>query len=332
MKKKVFCVIALCMGLFSSCDKDDIVFEEPIVPPIEEPENPSVIPSTDDLIRVKIDNDIMATVGSNAWYDIAYGNGRYVAVGYGNYYGSGFITISTDEGNTWSGPRQINKSIESIAFGNGKFITLSLSDDILLESQDGQYWDEFPKVGNVSWNKIRFANGKFFLLGHDGWISHSRDGIFWTEPKQVGASEGALWNDIEYGAGRYVVVGYGAINKRNIAASSTDDGDTWSSIIDMHNDYDYGLMSIAYGNGRFVILDADGFAFTSTDGGASWVSNRVDLYGDGFTNVIFTDGYFVGIGYGGCFFTSQLGGAYENWTRRTGNYSRNHLWGICAVK
>ena len=81
MKKKVFCVMALCMGLFSSCDKDDIVFEEPIVPPIEEPEKPSVIPSTDDLIRIKIDDDIMAIVGNGMWRSICYGNGRYVAVG-----------------------------------------------------------------------------------------------------------------------------------------------------------------------------------------------------------------------------------------------------------
>lgn len=73
MKKKVFYVMALCMGLFSSCDKEDIVFEEPIVPPIEEPEKPSVMPSTDDLIRVKIYDDIMAIIGSNNWRSIAYG-------------------------------------------------------------------------------------------------------------------------------------------------------------------------------------------------------------------------------------------------------------------
>lgn len=40
MKKKVFYLMVLCMGLFSSCDKDNIGFEEPIVPPIEELEKP----------------------------------------------------------------------------------------------------------------------------------------------------------------------------------------------------------------------------------------------------------------------------------------------------
>lgn len=40
MKKKVFYLMVLCMRLFSSCDKDNIGFEEPIVPPIEELEKP----------------------------------------------------------------------------------------------------------------------------------------------------------------------------------------------------------------------------------------------------------------------------------------------------
>lgn len=331
MKKKVFCVMALCIGLFSSCDKDNIGFEEPIVPPIEEPEKPSIIPSINDLIRVKIDNDIMAIVGSNEWESIAYGNGKYVAVGTSGYYEPGFVTTSTD-GENWSTPKQIDKTIECVTFGNGKFIILTYTDKMLVESTDGENWSVSTKVGDIRWNKIKFVNDKFFLLGYDGCISYSTDGVNWSNPKQVGITEGALWNDIAYGAGRYVVVGYGINNRRNIAASSTDGGDNWTSIIDMHNGFDYGLMSIAYGNDRFIILDSDGYTFTSTDGGVTWMNNRVDLYGEGFTNLVFTNGYFVGIGYRGVFYVSQIGGGFDNWERRSGQYSRDTLWGLCAVE
>lgn len=331
MKKKVFCVMALCIGLFSSCDKDNIGFEEPIVPPIEKPEKPSVIPSINDLIRVKIDNDIMAIVGSNSWYSITYGNGKYVAVGHNSYYDPGFVTTSTD-GENWSTPKQIDKTIECVTFGNGKFIILTYADRMLLESTDGENWSVSTKVGDILWNGIKFVNDKFFLLGHNGYISYSTDGVNWSNPKQVGANEGALWNDIAYGAGRYVVVGYGVNNKRNIATSSTDGGDNWSGIIDMHNGFNYGLMSIAYGNDRFIIVDSEGYTFTSTDGGVTWMYNRAELYGGGFTNLVFTNGYFVGIGYKGVFYVSQIGGGYKNWERRSGQYSRDTLWGLCAVE
>ena len=43
----------------------------------------------------------MAVVGTNNWNAIAYGNGKYVAVG-----ASGYVTTSTD-GKTWTTPTKI---------------------------------------------------------------------------------------------------------------------------------------------------------------------------------------------------------------------------------
>ena len=43
----------------------------------------------------------MAVVGTNSWNAIAYGNGKYVAVG-----SSGYVTTSTD-GINWTTPKQI---------------------------------------------------------------------------------------------------------------------------------------------------------------------------------------------------------------------------------
>lgn len=43
----------------------------------------------------------MAVVGTNGWNAIAYGNGKYVAVG-----ANGYVTTSTD-GVNWTTPKQI---------------------------------------------------------------------------------------------------------------------------------------------------------------------------------------------------------------------------------
>ena len=63
----------------------------------------------------------MAVVGTNNWNAIAYGNGKYVAVG-----ASGYVTTSTD-GKTWTTPTKIAEfsyTWNDIAYGNGKFVVV----------------------------------------------------------------------------------------------------------------------------------------------------------------------------------------------------------------
>ena len=60
-------------------------FDEPVEPPIEKPEEPTTPPLTEDLRTIKIEENIMAVVGTNGWNAIAYGNGKYVAVGANGY-------------------------------------------------------------------------------------------------------------------------------------------------------------------------------------------------------------------------------------------------------
>lgn len=48
--------------------------EPPVEPPVEKPETPTTPPSTKDLLTIKIEDEIMAVVGTNDWQAIAYGN------------------------------------------------------------------------------------------------------------------------------------------------------------------------------------------------------------------------------------------------------------------
>ena len=85
--------------------------------------------------------------GNTTWYSIAYGNGKFVAVGCENYAAPspGKVIMSTN-GTTWTNPKQITPN----------------------------------RIYNV-----RFINEKFVAVGENGYITTSIDGINWTTPEQI---------------------------------------------------------------------------------------------------------------------------------------------------
>ena len=115
------------------------VFDEPVEPPIEKPEEPTTPPLTEDLLTININDEIMAVVGTNSWNAIAYGNGKYVAVG-----SSGYVTTSTD-GINWTTPKQIAGSSytwNGIIYANGKFVACGQYSYIAV-STDGTNWTTY---------------------------------------------------------------------------------------------------------------------------------------------------------------------------------------------
>lgn len=115
---------------------------EPVEPPIEKPEDPTTPPSTKDLRTIKIEENIMAVVGTNNWNAIAYGNGKYVAVVQVD-----MITTSTD-GKTWTTPTKIAEfsyTWNDIIYANGKFVVCG-SYSYIAVSTNGTNWTTY-KVG-----------------------------------------------------------------------------------------------------------------------------------------------------------------------------------------
>lgn len=78
------------------------VLDEPIGPSKPPTEDPVISPSIDDLLKIKINEEDMI-IGTNSWNAIAYGNGKYVAVG-----SSGYVTTSTN-GTSWTTPVRIRR-------------------------------------------------------------------------------------------------------------------------------------------------------------------------------------------------------------------------------
>jgi len=133
---------------------------EPVEPPVEKPETPTMPPSTEDLITIKIEDDIMAVVGADDWEAIAYGNGKYVAVGMYRH-----IATSTD-GTTWTMQTIGSNLWNGIAYGNGKFVAVGLKGTIAV-STDGITWSTSTRTPAYNMKCLLFANGKF-VAGDSG--------------------------------------------------------------------------------------------------------------------------------------------------------------------
>ena len=83
----IYLMLYTCIS--ASCNPDiGGVLDEPIDSSKPPTEDPVISPSIDDLLKIKINEEDMI-IGTNSWNAIAYGNGKYVAVG-----SSGYVTTS----------------------------------------------------------------------------------------------------------------------------------------------------------------------------------------------------------------------------------------------
>lgn len=225
--------------------------EPPVDPPVEEPEEPTTPPSTEDLLTIKIEDEIMAVVGTNTWNAIAYGNGKYVAVGE-----SGYITTSTD-GVNWTTPKQIISSsmyhdIHSIQYGNGVFVTCG--EHKIAYSINGDDWtliSPFVSYGNQYFDKVAYKNGTFVANFSNKCFS-SADGKTWND----GVSCGLFSINTLISTGNEFMAFY----DRKIATSP--DGITWTTSA---TSVPTSVHGIAVGNGLIIATFARN-VYVSTDG------------------------------------------------------------------
>lgn len=323
--------MVLCAGLLSGCGKEKEY--EPVKPPVEKPELPGKLPSTDDIINLKI-GDADMIIGNNSWNSIAYGNGRYVAVG-GDYRGSsGYVTSSAD-GTNWSTPISIaNKPssglldyLASVAYGNGTFVAVGSADVNVnyaryTTSMNGIVWGACSSL-NVGKNlsdaiDVIFVNGKFVFVTSSEFLT-SINGSTWT---YISKFPNTAYS-VAYGNGKYVVGGNGHI-------FTSPDGITWTPFNIPSNSNFYGA---AYGNGKFVLLTADGRVFTSADG-TTWTNHSQLPLPNSYCEwrrVKFINGRFIAVG--GSSYKSIGIYAYSsdgvNWkTNEFGTYRLNDVYAL----
>jgi hypothetical protein len=133
-------------------------------------------------------------------YDVAFGNGRFVAAGPGKVWlsetGTGWIskTVSgngeicyaggffwllypnarrSTDGIAWSEvPVAFGSNL--ISYGNGLYVAVHGPSGTLMSSTNGFNWNEIPvNLFGGSFNDVAFVNGKFYLVGNYGAIVES---------------------------------------------------------------------------------------------------------------------------------------------------------------
>jgi hypothetical protein len=273
--------------------------------------------------------------GSTNIYAIAYGKGKFVAVG-----GGGKTATSTD-GKNWTAVTNtafsgnaISNNINAITYGNDKFVAVGDFGTIAYSS-DGATWTA-SNVGNtfdytsgdrtykayihaIAWGKDKFVAGS-----ERGNIAYSSDGVTWTAVnKKFNVSAIAYGND-------KFVVGYG--NGSNGTMATSPNGITWTDAAPSTYDRDINAIAwgnntfvtggtwgtvtspdgvttssrsgatryihaIAFGNGKFVAGNSSGKITTSSDNGVTWTEAADSAFGSGTINgIAFGNNTFVAVG------------------------------------
>lgn len=171
--------------------------------------------------------------------ELAYGNGKYVAVCQNNIY------TSTDKIN-WD--ITFNTGAKSVAYGNG-FIAVG-QNGLILTSQNGIDWIDRTDDAMANLSKVIYAGGKFIIVGEGGIIITSENGNEFT--KQTSPSNADL-KTVVYGNGKYIAVGY---SRGYASVVASEDGITWTNVSLATILSRKSIFDIAYGNGNYVILDS----------------------------------------------------------------------------
>lgn len=274
-------MMALCAGLLVGCDKEPIIPEEPVKPPMEqpgEPEQPSkpeepeepesptpVLPSTENILNLKI-GDTNMIVGTCSWKSITYGNRKYVAVS--SISGSNCYTASSTDGINWT--HRVNGTNEywkCITFGNGKFVVVGngSSGGFITSSTDGISWTR-TNIGTY-WESVTYGNGKYVAIDSNGNTTTSTDGINWTTLLTISSNN---WKSITFGNGRYVAVS--SINSSKPQAAVSTDGVNWTLFTT--TGFPRSANKIIYANGLFIAVGYNEYAMISEDG-ESWRNSQI---------------------------------------------------------
>lgn len=213
---------------------------------------------------------------------IAYGNNTFVAIGAGTS-----AAYSTD-GINWSLATTLSYGSRwSIAFGNNKFVTVSVDSQTATYSTDGINWADSTLPISAKWASVTYGNGKFVAVAREtNKAAYSTDGITWTAATMPSSG---WWSSVTYGNGKFVATGLSGV------AAYSIDGINWIGT-NVPN-YDFGL--VIYGNTNFVAYTSYGNKAIHSADGINWTEISLPINTDYINSASYTDNKFIAI--------SQLG-------------------------
>ena len=252
------------------------------------------------LINVSGINGIDGTV---QWRSVAYGNSRFVAVGY-----SGTTRAMTSvNGITWQNIGLLatlqTSSWTDIVYGNGKFV--AVADNFtngtqirVMTSTDGS--NNWLPAGtpttdlSSNWTSITYGNGTYIAVAKSGsgnLVMKSADGSNnWTSVNV----QRSPWIHITYGlvdtSGAFVAIS----DQNDNVMRSMDNGSTWTYV---NNVYGFNGKTVSYvlinGAGTFVAVSYDlsnsytslnGIAWTKYNNGTANLGLGINTIANGYVN------------------------------------------------
>ena len=122
----------------------------------------------------------------------------------------------------WRNPTPFADTMESVAFGAGRFVAVG-DGGLIHVSSDGASWSAGQRPVSLTLNQVIYVNARFIAVGNSGAIVTSPDGLTWT-PQISGATNNLL--AITFGNGHYIACG--AAGQLAISA----DGTNWTTVMD----------------------------------------------------------------------------------------------------
>lgn len=154
--------------------------------------------------------------------------------------------------------------LSSVTQANGRYVAVGARRDervlytpsrsVVLTSTDGATWSQASLTAKGQLNQVAYGNGRFLAVGGE-LVSRAQESGFDTVSVVLTSTDGVAWSE---------------------APSPTT----------------ATLESVAFGDGLFVVIAADGKAFSSSDG-AQWESAATGLTGINTHDVAFGGGRFV---------------------------------------
>lgn len=158
------------------------------------------------------------------------------------------IVQTSPDGITWTSHSIPLGNYFSIVFGNGLFVTLGQNN--IYTSPDGITWTNRVNPSANNFSAMAYGNGLFLMMDNAGAgiVITSPDGITWTQHSCP--TTPTFFIALAFGGGMFVAAGYG-----DTKIITSADGITWNTLVGPAANNWY---SMAFGNNTFVATARSG--------------------------------------------------------------------------